>query len=457
MATKQQLKYIVLSDLHLGEKDSLFAADSGGKSKLLDIFSECLSTLLGKFNEDGTLPVFIFNGDILGLAFSTYKESLRAFSDFVEAITVTNKLCDRVAYIPGNHDHHIWQLAIEDDYKKRLADRVDAIPELITASSVLYQNGLNSDFMTSFMKALPGKPSELKILYPNFLLPPCNVGDPFVFFHHGHFAEDTYHFVSKAMKDLYPELPEPDSLSELELENGYWIDFAFSQLGRSGDAGKYFGKLMQTLSNKEMLDKHVDEFAKNLAKNLDFPYLPFDWMEQYLAKRLLYNISEKVRGERYKGNASCTDETMQNLMHYFNKFCYPILLEHGWKNDPVHFVWSHTHKPFYKMTDTEKFGKVEITNTGGWVMPAKPSPKHGASIVLINQANEVQSLNVFMDVEDGEKGVFKVLKEEGKELSEFGKSINDHLYKEGTLTGVWANFKKLLEEKIDQQRLNNEG
>mgnify|MGYP000365175980 CR=1 FL=1 len=49
-----QLKYLVLSDLHLGEKDSLFTEEGSGKD-LLVAFSECLADLLLQFNEDGEL------------------------------------------------------------------------------------------------------------------------------------------------------------------------------------------------------------------------------------------------------------------------------------------------------------------------------------------------------------------------------------------------------------------
>jgi hypothetical protein len=55
-----------------------------------------------------------------------------------------------------------------------------------------------------------------------------------------------------------------------------------------------------------MLDKHVDELQKILQKKSLDSYLP---LIGYLSqKRLLYNISEKVRGERYEGTTPQPDE-----------------------------------------------------------------------------------------------------------------------------------------------------
>ena len=454
MSQKHQLKYIVISDLHLGEEDSLFTQNKNGTNELLEAFSDCMADLLYHFNGSQELPKLILNGDILGLAFSTYPESLGAFHHFVKAMTVQNKICDKVIYIPGNHDHHIWQLTMEDDYQQKLLDRSAAskFPERTAATGSLYEDGLKSNLLESFMKKEEISPTELKVFYPNFLLPAPTNDTPFILFHHGHFAENTYHFISKSLQALYPELKSPEGTGNLELQNGAWINFAFSQLGRSGEAGTYFEKLMHTLSNKEELEKQKDQLANNIAKNVDFPYLPFHWMEKFLTKRLLSSISNRVRGERYKGGVTCSDETMQNLLAYFNKFCKSTLKENGWTDQPLQFVWGHTHKPFEKITASEIFGKLKITNTGGWVLPPQTSPKHGASIVLINQNNDVQALRVFMDFKTGDKTIFKVETAQGETMSEFGKSLEEKIYQENKLSPLWETFKNKLESEIALRR-----
>lgn len=450
-----QLKYIVISDLHLGEKDSLFTSPNGKDNQLLKIFSDCLADLLFHFNENEELPTMVLNGDILGLAFSTYKDSLSSFEQFVAALTVQNKICEHVVYIPGNHDHHIWQEAMEDEYRQQLMERKkgEPIPEPIHSSGPVYEKGIKSTLFEAFMPTDDASVPTLKLLYPNFIIPSTSSKDPFVLFHHGHFAEDTYHFITKAMQALYPEMKSPDSTNSLEHQNGSWIDFAFSQLGRSSEAGKYFEEFMATLSSEEKLEKYREELANNIANKIDFPYLPFHWMEKYLSKKLITNIAKKVRGERYRGDTTCSDETLENLLNYFGNFCHQTLKDNGWENQPIHFVWSHTHKPFEKSTKSELFGQTTLTNTGGWVLPPSESPKHGASVILINQNNEVQALRIFMDYTDKEKGVFRVQTPTGIKLSDFGQSIHDNIYeKETQLRPVWNQFKTLLEQEIVKRR-----
>lgn len=449
----QTLKYIVLSDLHLGESDSLFTPQDGEDYALLEAFSDCLADLLFHFNQ-GELPGFILNGDILGLSFSTYQQSLRTFEHLVHALTVRNRLCERVAYIPGNHDHHIWHMSMEEDYRARLMNRDEktSFPELHSSTGPRYEDGLGSPLFEAFMQKSENKP-EFKVMYPNFLLPPNGPKEPYVLFHHGHFAESTYHFVSKAMRALYPELGTPETTSELEMQNGAWIDFAFSTLGRSGEAGAYFEHLTATLSSKELLEKEKSELAGNLADALDFPFLPFRWMEKLLAERLIVNIAEKFRSERYKRDTVCSEETMDGLLHYLNTFCRQVLESSGRERQPVTLVWSHTHKPFEKIIETPSFGNMKTVNTGGWVLSPTTSPSHGASIILINQANEVQALRIFMDMENGPKGIFKISISPGETMTDFSRSIQQKIYKEEErLVEPWANFKYLLEKEISDRR-----
>jgi len=151
MSQNHQLKYIVIYYLHLGEEDSLLTQNKKGSNELLQAFSDCMADLLYHFNGNQELPKLVLNGDILGLAFSTYPESLSAFHHFVKAMTVQNKICDKVIYIPGNHDHHIWQLTMEDDYQQKLLDRTadSKFPERKAATGSLYEDGLKSNFLVS--------------------------------------------------------------------------------------------------------------------------------------------------------------------------------------------------------------------------------------------------------------------------------------------------------------------
>ena len=157
------IKYIVLSDLHLGEEDSLFTPTKKGDNRLLSVFADSLQSLV-ESNGSEDKPTLVLNGDILGLSFSTYQESLTVFDQFIRALTKDHNICNQIAYIPGNHDHHIWQLAMESQYRRKLENRKssDPIPSMDRISSATYMEGVKSEFIEALSSSpwSPGLPTD---------------------------------------------------------------------------------------------------------------------------------------------------------------------------------------------------------------------------------------------------------------------------------------------------------
>lgn len=446
-----QIKYIVLSDLHLGEEDSLFTPLQKGEKNLLSAFANGLHFLV---NDNVEPPTLVLNGDILGLSFSTYQESLTVFDQFIKVMTRDHSICKRIAYIPGNHDHHIWQLAMESHYRRKLEKRKsdERIPSMDRITSAQYEEGVKSEFIEAFVNGTQAMDTELKVLYPNMIIPPNDINQPYVLIHHGHFAENTYQFISKALKALYPKESGPLTLDELEADNGAWINFAFSELGRSGAAGEKFEKLMNTLSSIEMFDESSGELSENVATALDYPYIPFHAAEKFLTRRLIQNIAKKIRSERYQAGTVCSDQAMAGLTEYIENYCIPQMRIAGWKGEATTLIWGHTHKPFTKKTCTASFDELKVVNTGGWVLPEEPKPTHGGSITLISDQNDVVDLRIWNDGIQTAKMHFKVLPSEGENLSEFGQHINTMISSEGSLNDHWLRLKSELEKEIVLRR-----
>ena len=447
------IKYIVLSDLHLGEEDSLFTPSQKGNNKLLSVFSDSLQSLV-ESNDINDKPTLVLNGDILGLSFSTYQESLTVFDQFIRALAIDHKICNRIAYIPGNHDHHIWQLAMESQYRRKLENRKadDPIPNMDRISSPIFEEGVKSEFIEAFVNGSEAITTKLKVVYPNMIIPPSGVNQPFVLIHHGHFAERTYHFISNSLKSLYPEEAGPLTLDELEADNGAWINFAFSELGRSGAAGEKFEKLMNTLSSIEMFDEESGELSENVAKALDYPFIPFHAVEKFLTRRLIQNIATKIRSERYQAGTVCSEEAMLGLTEYLERYCVPQMRIAGWNGEATTLIWGHTHKPFSKTTCTSSYDQLKVVNTGGWVLPEESKPTHGGSITLINENNEVADLRIWNDSESGGTMQFKVIPAEGEKLSAFGKYIMTLISDNGTLKSNWSTLKSELKNEIQNRR-----
>ena len=155
-----KIKYICLSDLHLGEEDSLLTAfDLPGKpcftknSHLMIHLIICLRHLIGKYNK-GEKPALVLNGDILELALSRMNEAAMVFKLFIDyAMLDGNELFDRVIYIPGNHDHHLWETARESqfaDYLTYLAPQENEIASPKHTTDMIKQQ--LSDYPPAFLR-----------------------------------------------------------------------------------------------------------------------------------------------------------------------------------------------------------------------------------------------------------------------------------------------------------------
>ena len=114
--------YVCISDMHLGEEDSLLTnieggnLDTGKPSEVMVKLVECLKKIIDN-NKGSKKPTLILNGDILELALTRTNIAAMTFDRFLELIiSETNPLFDRIIYIPGNHDHHLWELAREKQY-----------------------------------------------------------------------------------------------------------------------------------------------------------------------------------------------------------------------------------------------------------------------------------------------------------------------------------------------------
>ncbi|WP_440955884.1 metallophosphoesterase [Methanosarcina sp. Mfa9] len=121
---KHDVCYVCISDMHLGEEDSLLTNIEGGNlesskpSEVMVKLVDCLKEIIDE-NEGSKKPTLILNGDILELALTKTNIAAMTFDRFLELIIKEGEeLFDRIIYLPGNHDHHIWELARENQYLK---------------------------------------------------------------------------------------------------------------------------------------------------------------------------------------------------------------------------------------------------------------------------------------------------------------------------------------------------
>ena len=122
------VRYVCLSDMHLGEEDSILTnlktastdVDPFEPSPVMKQLVECLRALIP--DEQKKKPTLILNGDILEMALTTTNVAAMVFERFLELVMPPGReLFENIFYIPGNHDHHIWELARETQYVKHIS------------------------------------------------------------------------------------------------------------------------------------------------------------------------------------------------------------------------------------------------------------------------------------------------------------------------------------------------
>ncbi len=423
-----RLKYICVSDLHFGEEDSLLTnlyknqhiADPLNPSSVMLCLRDCLYDLIK--NTEGfpeNKPSLIILGDGLDLALSQDNIAIMVFERFLETffLEVSEPLFEKIIYIPGNHDHHIWETAREiqyAEYIKRHDENVEipipwhrtrAIPEKPT-------DFIDSPiFESAIQRILKRKNSSIKIpikiFYPNFIHWEKSEEGKFIVFHHGHFFEKLYYLISYLKNIIFPEKADkfpPEEIDDIEAENFAWIDFLWSTLGRSGEAGERVEKIWELLQSEKGKEKLIENLSKGLAKNIDIPLIPGDFLEERTIKVILNSLIKLFNKKLEKMiKEDISKESYDLLRSYLEKPLFnQIKKETGIEdndieNSEIVLIFGHTHKPLSKIKKIKRYKKfVKLYNTGGWVVDQPTlDPLYGGMIVFVDDESNVVGLKVF--------------------------------------------------------------
>ena len=413
------IRYVIVSDLHFGAENSMmtmlnelppttaetgFSVDTQRPSPVLRLFVDGLRQLIG---DQAKPPTLILAGDILDLALSPDNLSAMTFRNFARlAFGAGRPIFDSVVhYLPGNHDHHLWEGTRETQYTDYLtsqsADAELVVPwhttkllpsaERPTASSAL---------LTGLIRSQPGgERVDVKVSYPNMAMRTPDQRRCLIV-SHGHFTESIYSLMSTLKDTLYPSqrLPGFEDIETLEEENFAWIDFLWSTLGQSGEVGTDMGMIYADLTSPADIDALVANLTRAMLAKGKGPA----WLhpaEQWAVNKIFQREANHVAtSERGTPSTTLTPKGQDGLRAYL---AGPILrqLQDEWKQIPeeVTFVYGHTHKPFIYRWSVAGFpGPVRIYNTGGWVVDtAQPAPVQAGAAVLVNSELEAASVQFY--------------------------------------------------------------
>ncbi len=390
------VRYVCLSDLHLGEEDSLLtdSEDYSRPTPVLRRLVECLSAILQRNEPRAPKPTLILAGDVLELALCPSQQSLTTFEQFLRSVMPSNsELFGEIVYMPGNHDHHTWTAAREAQYLNylgRLAPGQIVEPPWDTTKAVMDLAGkdrLVNGLLTALARRIPHLRDcgfEILIAYPNFGV--LDSSGRAVVFHHGHFIEPAYRFFSTLASLFFPEQRLPEDVYTLEKENSSWIDFLWSSLGSCGRVGNDVETIFEASAEESSLRRLTDTLAHSIACKYAVPAWAPPFLREWALKAALHEVAGSVspglERRRTQGGAPLSPEAASGLRWYLEgPLLRQLVQENGRAPESMVFVLGHTHKP-----SVDCWGRTSILNTGGWVVDGpQAQPLHGAAAVLIGE------------------------------------------------------------------------
>ena len=423
------IRYVILSDLHLGAQNSVLSnvtkAD-GGRSTVnpdeagavMRCMVECLQELIYA-NEHWALPKLVLGGDVLELALADDEVAAMVFERFMECVLLPSQpvFDSTVYFVPGNHDHHLWEGAREAHYAKLIADSDKSANRTLDpprhATRLIAANNQKEAWTAPLLEALIHREPELRDVrvhthYPNLAFLDHS-GTRAVVFHHGHYVEPLYRLVSTVTGMMFPNKKKPEEVHEWEAENFAWVDFFWSTLGRSGGAGDDVGLAYDYLQNEKATEYLVGNLVDGLGQRSDRAMIRH--LTPLLAPAFRRVARHVVARERHQTEQVLRAGTERGLREYVEgplrwqlaKACNGDVPEH------VTFLFGHTHKPFVGgSNDRFRFDgyhhDVAVANTGGWVVDTvDPKPLHGAAVILLDEDLNAVLLKMYSQEATGDR------------------------------------------------------
>jgi hypothetical protein len=431
-----KIRYISLSDLHLGEESSLLtnikitkgkrnsnAADPSKPSPVMEQLTACLRTLVENFNKGEDKPTLILNGDALDLALAKTNVASLAFLRFLDLIFPQDeqkKLFKDIVLIPGNHDHHLWVSAREEQYLRYIGGKKE-LPDIERLEAPWHATGLfdgnfpSSPLLVGLIKRYADaksigylKDMRVKTVYPNFGVINDQSGKC-VIFHHGHYVEWVYHLLSMLADVLFPNRAKPQHVWDIEQENYAWIDFVWSMFGSSGQIGQDVENIYKKLSDMKGCERLVSDLAAALAEKHSL--VGPDFIDKKIYGYILSFLVDKVAGsEKGQIELPLSKDAEDGLREYVNGPLFrQIETERSAKGklmpSAMTFVFGHTHKPFQEIRNFERYPHgVSVYNTGGWVVETvAAAPVRGGAVVLVDDDLNAVSIQMYTENADPHK------------------------------------------------------
>ncbi len=411
------IRYIVLSDVHLGAENSILTrleegmtmADVHVPSPALTSLVDCLRTLVAG-NAGGERPTLVAAGDLIDLALSSAERAFPVYGQFMKALLSGDDpiVADESILLPGNHDHTLWESTrsrwLEDHMRLDLPrDEPGLKSSQRTGPMLLGQPPqLQSSLLTTFVREWTGRGNaSVRVLYPDLALR-SDDGRRVVLATHGHYIDGLSLIMSDLLRLVAPDTPTPSDSETMERENWAWIEFFFSSMTRAGRPGALIEVIYDTLQDPHAVEGLIEVIAANLTRSKGKASAK---VERWVIDDVIGGVAQKFAAAR---DRSITDELLSDgsrrlLARYIGSLRQRLADETGTLPSDASLIIGHTHKPFTQWWPDETWpaGGLRVFNTGGWVVDHYASqPLTGGAVALVSEELDVALLRLYQQVDD---------------------------------------------------------
>ncbi len=412
------IRYIVVSDAHLGAANSILTHLEGATTRIdtrqpgpvMTLFVDCLRALVAG-NTGATRPTLIAHGDLIDLALSPPELAVAVFAQFVTALLSPHSpvVDDEIVLLPGNHDHLLWEYTREGWLEDHLTDAMSGeIPEGFSTSRRISPLLLDAEphLFSTLLSALVRRATHLatlrmRVLYPDLVLTSPDAGKA-VLVTHGQYLESTSKVMSRFLRMIAPQIPEPADVATMEEENWPWLDFFFSSMTRSGKPGALIAGIYEVAQDTHDLDELVDVVAGNLTTHSG---RFVGALERWGIRRGVGSVVDRLATARERGVTTqlLTDDTRAGLTTYLGSLRSRLEKDLPRLPADASLIIGHTHKPFREWWPDEHWpgGGVRVFNTGGWVVDhAVPQPLMGGAVALVSDELDVVLVRLYQQIDE---------------------------------------------------------
>lgn len=379
----ETLLAVCISDFHIGERYGGATGNPGNPDHYLQInpaekdgpyvrkeFVEFLEYCKKIRQKRGKIPYLIILGDMWDLAMNNQERSFGLSTVLFRQINKLGRgigigeLFENIIYVPGNHDHHLWQM-IQEKYwvTERLASgliplemprtlslTVDAVTGAVVGHGrTSGDSEIPLHNLVSPLLGLDGS-TPVHVAYPHIFLKNRDGG--YTLMTHGHLFEPNWNMVTMMFGDLMEQNGIPMTIRNIEMFNAVTTEMHSYALGQTPPY-----EFWEKIYDSHITGQAPREWEKGIKEILDAHF--------YLRKDL--EGDPKTISAKHHDIEALQDE--RALVENFLAQAEKEYLEDGGRITSL--VYGHTHIPSFgeafRRYRGETKSSLEIYNTGGWV------------------------------------------------------------------------------------------